>query len=665
MFKFSFTLFCALIGFNAIAQSQQLDSLASTEILEEVILLSSNQHKNHTENKSLASLESYLQESNAVNFIKRGAYAWEPMIQGMSSERNLITIEGMRIYGACTDKMDPITSYVEISNLSKANIKRGQAGAENGVTIGGSIDLKRKKTGYGESGLKANLQSGFESVNQQKVLGAAVQYGTDKFFTDIDIMYRDAENYDAGGGKEILYSQFTKYNFSFTSGVKLDQNNKLEASLIFDEARDVGYPALPMDVSLARAYIGSLEYIHTSENTFYSSWRSKIYYNDVTHIMDDSKRPVVPIRMDMPGWSKTWGMYSKLVGTKEKHNWNLSFNSHFNNSLAEMTMYPDNPNEKEMFMLTWPDVNTIYAGIFAQNKYYFNEHFSADFSLGAGVHQNSIQDEFGLASLRIFYPDMNSSKTRFLINTALAVDFKQNNWKHSIGFGYGERAPSVSEAYGNYLFNSFDGFDYIGNPNMKNEKSKEISWASQYKKKQFKVNFNTALYHINDYIIGRPDPSLSPMNIGINGVKVYEQVNYALLWSTDLSANYNISKAFSSQAKLIYRLGQDDEKNNLPLIQPLTIEASLRYKYDTFYAELGFQAATEQSASSPEFGENKTPEYGIVNLALSKIVYFEQQKLILKAGGENLFDTNYSTFSDWNNIARPGRNIYANVIYSF
>lgn len=155
------------------------------------------------------------------------------------------------------------------------------------------------------------------------------------------------------------------------------------------------------------------------------------------------------------------------------------------------------------------------------------------------------------------------------------------------------------------------------------------------------------------------------MNIGINGVKVYEQINYALLWSTDLSANYNISKAFSSQAKLIYRLGQDDKQNNLPLIQPLTFEASLRYKYDTFYAELGFQAATEQSAYSPEFGENKTPEYGIVNLALSKIVYFEQQKLILKAGAENLFDTNYSTFSDWNNIARPGRNIYANVIYSF
>ncbi|TXK72687.1 hypothetical protein [Mesonia sp. HuA40] len=160
-------------------------------------------------------------------------------------------------------------------------------------------------------------------------------------------MYRDAENYDAGGGEEILYSQFTKYNFSFASGVKLDQNNKLEASLIFDEARDVGYPALPMDVSLARAYIGSLEYIHISENTLYSSWKSKVYYNDVTHIMDDSKRPVVPIRMDMPGWSKTWGVYSKLVGAKENRNWNLSINSHFNNSLSEMTMYPDNPTRKK------------------------------------------------------------------------------------------------------------------------------------------------------------------------------------------------------------------------------------------------------------------------------------------------------------------------------
>lgn len=285
--------FCLLFlfAFNMFAQEKEQDTLMKYEELAEVILVSKNANKYHKENKSLATIETYLMEANSVDFIKRGAYAWEPMVQGMTSERSVVTIDGMRIYGACTDKMDPITSYVEISNLSKAKIQKGQSGAENGATIGGAIDLERRKSSFENRGWNGNLQTGFEGVNEQKILGAAVQYASDKLFTDIDLMYRDANNYDAGGGEEVEYSQFTKYNLSVTTGYQFKENKSLEASFIFDEAKDVGYPALPMDVSLARAFIGSLEYIYTPEEELYNEWKTKVYYNDVTHIMDDSQRP--------------------------------------------------------------------------------------------------------------------------------------------------------------------------------------------------------------------------------------------------------------------------------------------------------------------------------------------------------------------------------------
>ena len=78
--------------------------------------------------KPLGSLDSYLAGSNSVNMIRRGCYAWEPMLNGMATERSVITVDGMRIYGACTDKMDPVTSYVETSNLSRARIKSGASG---------------------------------------------------------------------------------------------------------------------------------------------------------------------------------------------------------------------------------------------------------------------------------------------------------------------------------------------------------------------------------------------------------------------------------------------------------------------------------------------------------------------------------------------------------
>src|SRR5690606_2997069 len=132
---------------GAFAQDSFLDSLSNI-VLDEVVIIANPTDKHLKEAKALGSLDNYLEKSPSVNMVKRGAYAWEPMLNGMATERSVITLDGMRIYGACTDKMDPITSYVEISNLSKATISNGQSGSQHGGTIAGSVDLVRRKTGF-------------------------------------------------------------------------------------------------------------------------------------------------------------------------------------------------------------------------------------------------------------------------------------------------------------------------------------------------------------------------------------------------------------------------------------------------------------------------------------------------------------------------------------
>jgi iron complex outermembrane receptor protein len=44
---------------------------------------------------------------------------------------------------------------------------------------------------------------------------------------------------------------------------------------------------------------------------------------------------------------------------------------------------------------------------------------------------------------------------------------------------------------------------------------------------------------------------------------------------------------------------------------------------------------------------------------------FEKTKWSLRSGIENILDTNYSTYSDWNNIPRKGRNFFLNVTVGF
>lgn len=646
------------------AQVQTKDTIVPKS-LTEVIVINKKAQLSQKQAKALATIDEYLQQSGKIEMIKRGVYAWEPIINSMATERTLITIDGMRIFGACTDKMDPITSYVEVSNLSEATIKSGQQGTCHGATIGGAIDLKRNRSNFSDLGWEASINTGYETNSNQKIFGTAINYVENSFYVDTDFMYRDADNYTAGNNQEVLFSQFRKFNVSITSGFLIGKNKLIEGSLIYDKATNVGYPALPMDVSLAEALITSLKFEYTPKSSKIENWESKLYYNTITHRMDDTKRPFVPIHMDMPGWSDTYGFYSKAKGVFENHHFTANLNSFYNRSIAEMTMYPTDPNENLMFMFTWPDVRTFYGGLFLEDNIALNSTSSLKFSGSLANHFNKVADELGLESLQIFYPNMSASKIRILKSISSNYSYNKNGFEYGFGLAYGERSPSVSEGYGFYLFNSFDRYDYIGNPGLKNESSVEVNTSLGYATKKFSAKVTSSYFHISNYIIGKPDATLIPMTIGASGVKIYTALNYATIFNTDLNVEYQISDHFKTKGQLVYNYGKDFEDKNLPFISPLRYSASLNYKIDRFSSEIMVQGNATQTKYSPFYGEDRTSDYAILNLATSYLFAIDGSKLNVRAGIENILDTYYSTFSDWNNIPRKGRNFFLNVNFAY
>lgn len=644
-----------------------LDTLSSLE-LENVVILPTDPSCHLHGDKPLGSLENYLAESNSVNMIRRGCYAWEPMLNGMSTERSVITVDGMRIYGACTDKMDPVTSYVETSNLSRARIKSGVSGGEHGSTIAGSIDLERRRSGFkAKRGFGASASAGFEANNNQRILGAALNYSSPSFYTDVDFTSRSASNYKAGRrsgtSSEVDHSQFTKYNLSAIAGYKLSEGNELEASLIFDKATDVGYPGLPMDVSLAQALIGSVQYRHLPRNGPISLWETKVYYNTITHVMDDSQRPVVPIRMDMPGWSTTQGFYTKLYASAGKHHIKATWSGHRNNSLAEMTMHPNNPAEPSMFMLTWPDVNTLYSGLNVEDRIRFSPKLDLTLYGGLGFHENSIGSEFGRRSLELFYVDVPASTNRVLVNAGASLAHHRGGFTNRVGLGFSERAPSVSEGYGFYLLNANDNYDYIGDPDMRNEGSFSAEFSSTYKHGKLMLEWTASYFHIIDYIIGKLQPDLFPMNITASGVKVYEQLPYATLFNTGLGAEYRFNQPWLFFGSASYRYGEGSDGTRLPLIQPLQGRTGLRYGKKKYVAEASVEGSTRNRYSA-EFGETSKPGYVIGNLSVSREFSLKKHRLTVNLGVNNITDRYYTTFSDWSGIPSMGRNIYSHVVFT-
>lgn len=654
----------SLTPLYSLAQEDTLSMEKKKHQLSEVLIISPTDASESTD-KPLANLDEYLNDHGHINMVRRGAYAWEANLNGMSSERNVMTIDGMRIFGACTDKMDPISSYVEITNLAEAEVSSSSLNAKHSGALAGSIDLKQAKIGFGRHYTKGNVMTGFEHNNLQKIAGAGLYFAREKFYFDLNASFRDAANYKAGKGEEILYSQFRKMNIAAQSGVQLSEHQELAFSFIYDRATDIGYPALPMDVSLAEAFIASVAYVRHHIHPRIDHWETKFYYNDITHIMDDTKRPVVPIRMDMPGWSKTGGLYSKLLGNFGQHHWEINAHAYQNYSYAEMTMYPNDPNEADMFMLTWPGVRTNDINLYIGDTWYFKDKWSLNMNASLAYHQDYIKDNFGYESLKIFYPEIEEKFNKLLKNIAVSVSYDQKSWYFNLGLSHAERAATVSEGYGFYLFNSFDGYDYIGNPYMKNEKANAINLSTHYKEGPFKAAFSTSYFLMQDYIIGKIAPELSPMNIGIKGVKVYESLDFAHIFNAVLDLDYAFHKNWNWTNQFSYRRGFAQEVGDLPMMQPFEYRGAVSFYKKGYLAKASVVANSKQTKINPDFGEQALDAYWIANISLSKDFQIGKHVLAAKLGVENILDRHYTTYADWNRIPQMGRNIFANLIWKF
>ncbi|WP_188049557.1 TonB-dependent siderophore receptor [Flavobacterium sp. GP15] len=653
-----------LLFFQVVVTAQNTPIKKDTIIvLKEVKLISATKKKIETAMKMAVSVDDFLASSSSISFIKRGAYAWEPLLNNMSTERSVVTIDGMHIFGACTDKMDPVTSYLESNTLSSIDIKSGQEGSLHGATIAGSIDLKRKSTSFGlEKKWNGAYQTGFEFNNKQFFNLGNVSYSREKLVFDASISYRDAGNYQDGNDNEVKHSQYHKFNTSLGLAFKTSALSSVRAEAIFDEAKDVGFPALPMDLWLSRALITSVSYKQLFEKGLIRVIDTKIYFNAIEHYMDDTTRPENLVHMDMPGWSTTYGLLSKANLKKDRFSSEIQLNAYNNLSIAEMRMYPQDRNNRTMFAYSWPSVTTAFTGIAMNNSWEFSEKSQLNFGGSLGLNYNySKYVEFNW----IFHPGASQEKTRILPSLHTSYQLSVANFNFSVGTGYGERAPSISEGYGYYIYNSFDRYDYIGNPDLKNEISYEGNASAGFKNKKLNIQAKVNYFFIENYIIGRILSLGSPMNYQSIGVKGYTQLNHSTLFNFSLNSEFAIMPNLHWKGILTYARAKDDEGKNLPFIRPLSYHTSLHYKYK----KIGFQTLLngdfEQINYSPEYGEDQTPNYMIWNLSADYTFNIKNKKTVFQVGAENILNEYYSTYADWGNIPRMGRNVFTSLKFNF
>ncbi len=641
---------------NYIADEIILDDLLIKEELsdEQVVF---DRFKKH----SLINTDQFMHCLPGVSMMRRGNFANEPMLRGLTSDRYIATVDGMRIFGACTDKMDPVSSYVEPINLKSLDISLGADGNLMGSTTGGGINFNLRKPVFNgnkkiTTSFKTNYGSASGSFNQ--ALDVNISHG--KIALRLSGVYRKAHNYHDGNGKEVKYSQYLKNNYAGSLRYMPKEGHLLSFDFLGDDAKDVGYPALPMDVAYARAKLFGLTYMLPAI-VFVKNAEIKIYHNFIHHAMDDTQRDSVAMHMDMPGETRTSGGYlegeifhTSRGSLRVKTDYFRTFAS------AEMLMYPNNPEQLPMFMLTWPDVHRQAGGVGGNFKFNPTEKSGLNISARVELTNSYITSDFGERQLSIFNESGKKSRLNLLHNYRLSYSMGESI-KNQFSIAYGERTPSVSEQFGYFLFNRLDGYDYIGDPDIEKEKNIHLEISQHLGTSRLQASGSMFSYYFRDYIIGVYDPELSAMTIGAMGVKWHQNTESAIMAGTELNSTFMINAKSYVSGNLTYVYGEDFEGDPLPQIPPLKVSVAFDQEVLGFTVHPEFEWSGDQKRVSEKYNERPTGSYYLLSVRFSNEWQAGEGSWKIAAGVDNLMDRAYREHFDIGNILRPGRNFYFQV----
>ena len=154
-----------------------------------------------------------LRSINGISTIRRGGHGLDPVIRGQSDQRLNSSIDGAIVYGACSSKMDPASTYVNIENYDSITVIKGSQSVLYGAGGPGGVVRYERVT---EPLSQANAYkfkigqtiTGNTSGKSGKIIRRNINLG--QIFIEGDITFRTSgENYtsiNSEGTEENLVS---------------------------------------------------------------------------------------------------------------------------------------------------------------------------------------------------------------------------------------------------------------------------------------------------------------------------------------------------------------------------------------------------------------------------------------------------------------------------
>lgn len=613
--------------------------------------------------------EDLLDRIPGADFIQRANFAWEPVIRGMNGGQVGVVIDGMKVVGACIDRMDPTSAYVEVENLERLELTKGGFDLNMGSQIGGTVNLMTERPSFEEDPF-ISTEVGFESASMLR--RGRVVAGMAKGKTSVrgSWSYRIADDFTAGGGQSLTNSGYEKNNYKIDVTRMLNHAHQVTGSFLADNAWGVGYPVLLMDATLAKARIGSVTHNwerHMAKRVLKTA-ETRIYHNTVNHWMDDYQRDVFdrPVMrgmyMPMYGKTQTSGLISRWGFRFGPSRMNLTLDAYQTDSFGDMWMFSVFENIQDMYLLNLGDIRVRHGALAADWTTPLADNLIGRVNVRWDYSTRDVLRDEAVSILQGRWGDEDLARTYSFGNVSGTLDYALNAiTRLRLSLAHVSRLPTHVENYGHYVYNYVDGFFYTGNPNLKPERSNQIEIGLERWTSRYGLTASVFGNRIQDYIVGLSDTGLSDNEI--YRFRVYQNASSASLVGFEVSAVADIARGFSVAGTSSYTRGQNHELDEpMFLIPPLSAQLAMRYDRPSYWAEIESRMAMPQERVSRQIAvEDVTDGYFVINVRGS---YTLQNATSLRFGIDNLFDTLYHEHLSFGNLPNEGRNVYLSVSHT-
>ncbi|WP_318556849.1 TonB-dependent receptor domain-containing protein [Geobacter anodireducens] len=641
-----------------------------------------------------------LRQVEGLSYVRKGAIANDVVIRGLQRDNINVLIDGVRLYGACPNRMDSPAFHFDFAEVEQIRIVKGPYDVENAGSLGGLVDAvgKKPKKGFG-----SDLSFTYGSYDSVNASGTA-SYGTDRIDGLLGYAYKYSKPPESGDGKRIteIYPATSNNRYRLGSidstayeintgwarfGINPTDNSRTEFSYSYQDADHVLYPYLLMDADYDRTHRFNWSYRIEKLSPLVSEVKLQAYWNRVKHLMDDRYRETSnPDNAAL--MYRTFLMRNYFMSTlAETETWGAKLNSSLAVGPGTLKAGIDYYNRgwdatNTMLMRSgtdWiygdspmiPDVTIHNTGMFLEYTLPLAERLK----LTAAARGDLTRAEADrLAAGRIatlyqpYYPGRAlSADTDF----GEASGNLQLTWtpitglELFAGFGRGIRTPDPQELYTGL---QRMGSNWVGNPLLEPTVNNQGDVGVKYATDSYYVNASFFYGYLHNYInvTDLPDPDGAGPLLR---ARSYRNVN-ATLWGGEFGSQFSLPANFFLKASLSYTRG-NNESDDRPLseIPPLRGTMALRYDVDSWFLEVAENFADRQDRVDAALQEQETAGWFTTDLK-GGVTY---GGLSVYAGVNNLFDKYYFShlsyqrdpFSTGAKVPENGRNYYLTLAYRF